>query len=76
MPFIIEDLQKFSSDAQEYIHAVVILAAPTEDKLEAAALHVVGRLAAVLEAMFEGIPAADAAQAIGQSVRQAPPLPN
>jgi hypothetical protein len=52
------------------------LAAPTEDELEAAALHVVGRLAAVLEAMFEGVTAADAAQALAQSVRQVPTLPN
>jgi hypothetical protein len=76
MPLIIEDLQKFSRDAEDYVHTVIVLAAANEDELEAAAVHVVGRLSDVLEAMFEGIAAADAAQALGQPLRQFPALRN
>jgi hypothetical protein len=74
MPLIIEDLQKFSRDAEEYVHTVILLAAPNQNELDTAALHVVGRLSAVLDAMFEGISAADAAQALGQPLRQVPAL--
>ena len=65
MSYAIGDLQKLSRDAEEYVHTVIALTAPSEKELEVAALHVVGHLAAVLEAMFEGIPAADAARALG-----------
>jgi hypothetical protein len=74
MPFIIEDPQKFTRDAEEYVHTVILLAAPSQDEFETAALHVVGRLSAVLDAMFEGISAADAAQALGQPQQQFPAL--
>jgi hypothetical protein len=74
MPLIIEDLQEFSRDAEEYVHTVILLVAPDPNELEAAAVHVVGRLSAVLDAMFEGIAAADAAQALGQPLRQFPAL--
>jgi hypothetical protein len=71
MSFIIEDLQKFSRDAEDYVHAVIAFTAPTERELEAAALRVVERLAAVLDAMFEGIPPAAAADALGPPSRDA-----
>lgn len=82
MSLIIEDLQKFSREAEDYVHAVIAFTAPTERELEAAAFRVVERLAAVLDAMFEGIPPAAAAAALrpptdvrahGNDIRLAPP---
>lgn len=64
MPLIIEDSQKLSRDAEEYVHAVITLTAPSESQLEPAALRVVGRLSAILNAMFAGVSAADAAHAL------------
>lgn len=64
MPLIIEDLQKFSRDAEDYVQTVIVLVAANESELEAAAVHVVGRLSAVIDAMFAGISAADAAHAL------------
>lgn len=69
MPFVIEDLQKFTKDAEEYVHTVIALNAPNESDLEAATVRVVERLAAVLDAMLEGIPAIEAANAIGAPER-------
>lgn len=76
MPLVIEDPQKLSRDAEDYVHTVIVLVAAGERELEAAAMHVIDRLAAVLEAMFEGISAADAARALGRPGRPAPPLSN
>lgn len=76
VPLMIEDPQKLCRDVEEYVHTVIALLAADECGLEAAAIHVIERLSAVLEAMFEGISAADAARALDRSSRQAPPLSN
>ena len=70
MSYILGDLQKLSRDAEEYVHTVITLTASSDSELELTALHVVGNLAAVLDAMFEGIPAADAAQALRPGLRR------
>lgn len=66
MPLVIEDIPKFSREAEDYVLTVITLVASREDgiAIQAAALRVVERLALVINAMIEGTAPADIANAL------------
>jgi hypothetical protein len=74
MSLVIEDTPKFSRDAEDYVLTVITLVAGGESgmAIEAAALRVVEHLARVIEAMIEGTPPADMANALRRNRRPSP----